>query len=237
MLRSLSLALSIVASLVGCSTPGAFFGVVDGPAFVAHPSADASHATVYLYRPRSQWADEELEAPGIFLNNELIGSLPSNGYLAFEFETGSYKLEMRRPLAGSFWTLFADGPMDFTRIASFMLEARAGSVYYLRYDELNPPPKSEHPAGEGDGPLQWWRPISALRKSALPTRFRSPCSSPPAATGACSARSGKASGGPWTRSASEPGTRVVTVYYPRPLRIGYLRCIPGMTGPCPKECA
>ncbi|MHA5544712.1 DUF2846 domain-containing protein, partial [Pseudomonas aeruginosa] len=37
---------------------------------------------------------------------------------------------------------------------SFMLEARAGSVYYLRYDELNPPPKSEHPAGEGDGPLQ-----------------------------------------------------------------------------------
>ncbi|PXC03903.1 hypothetical protein C0043_31375, partial [Pseudomonas aeruginosa] len=130
MLRSLSLALSIVASLVGCSTPGAFFGAVDGPAFVAHPSADASHATVYLYRPRSQWADEELEAPGIFLNNELIGSLPSNGYLAFEFETGSYKLEMRRPLAGSFWTLFADGPMDFTRIASFMLEARAGSVYY-----------------------------------------------------------------------------------------------------------
>ncbi|MCR3835301.1 DUF2846 domain-containing protein [Pseudomonas aeruginosa] len=71
-----------------------------------------------------------------------------------QFETGSYKLEMRRPLAGSFWTLFADGPMDFTRIASFMLEARAGSVYYLRYDELNPPPKSEHPAGEGDGPLQ-----------------------------------------------------------------------------------
>ena len=46
MLRSLSLALSIVASLVGCSTPGAFFGAVDGPAFVAHPSADASHATV-----------------------------------------------------------------------------------------------------------------------------------------------------------------------------------------------
>ncbi|MEF2079354.1 DUF2846 domain-containing protein [Pseudomonas aeruginosa] len=154
MLRSLSLALSIVASLVGCSTPGAFFGAPDGPAFVAHPSADASHATVYLYRPRSQWADEELEAPGIFLNNELIGSLPSNGYLAFEFEIGSYKLEMRRPLAGSFWTLFADGPMDFTRIASFMLDARAGAVYYLRYDELNPPPKSEHPAGEGDGPLQ-----------------------------------------------------------------------------------
>ncbi|VTL97665.1 Protein of uncharacterised function (DUF2846) [Pseudomonas aeruginosa] len=154
MLRSLSLALSIVASLVGCSTPGAFFGALDGPVFATHPAADASHATVYLYRPQSQWADEELEAPGIFLNNELIGSLPSNGYLAFEFETGSYKLEMRRPLAGSFWTLFADGPMDFTRIASFVLDARAGAVYYLRYDELAPPPKSEHPAGEGDGPLQ-----------------------------------------------------------------------------------
>lgn len=217
MLRSLSLALSIVASLVGCSTPGAFFGAVDGPAFVAHPSADASHATVYLYRPRSQWADEELEAPGIFLNNELIGSLPSNGYLAFEFETGSYKLEMRRPLAGSFWTLFADGPMDFTRIASFMLEARAGSVYYLRYDELNPPPKSEHPAGEGDGPLQLVAADLGAAEIGATHQVYNPCSSPPAATGnACSARSGKASGGPWTRSASEPGTRVVTVYYPRP---------------------
>ncbi|MBG6612312.1 hypothetical protein I5I66_21530 [Pseudomonas aeruginosa] len=39
MLRSLSLALSIVASLVGCSTPGAFFGAVDGPAFGAPPRA------------------------------------------------------------------------------------------------------------------------------------------------------------------------------------------------------
>ncbi len=59
---------------------------------------------------------------------------------------------MRRPLFGSFWTFFADGPLDFTRIASFMLEARAGGVYYLRYDEDRVPGKRSH--SEGDGPLQ-----------------------------------------------------------------------------------
>ncbi|MEL7940326.1 DUF2846 domain-containing protein [Pseudomonas delhiensis] len=150
MLRSL-LGL-VLLLLAGCSTPGAFFGATDGQAFAPLQPSDARHALLYLYRPQNQWADEELEAPGLFLNNELIGSLPSNGYLALEFEPGSFKLEMRRPLFGSFWTFFADGPLDFTRIASFMLEARAGGVYYLRYDEDRVPGKRSH--SEGDGPLQ-----------------------------------------------------------------------------------
>lgn len=120
---------------------------MDGPAFVAHPSADASpHATSTVRR--DQWADEELEAPGIFLNNELIGDLPSNGYLAFEFETGSYKLEMRRPLAGGFWTLFAgDSPMDFTRIASFMLRPKGPARSTTCATTNSTPPMSRHPGG------------------------------------------------------------------------------------------
>lgn len=138
--------------LVGCSTPGAFFGALDGPPFSAQPG-DAQHATVYIYRPQNQWSDEELEAPGLFLNNELIGSLPSNGYFAMHFAPGSYPLQMRRPLLGSFWTFFAGGGLDFTLIAGFALEARAGEVYYLRYDETHTPPKFQHNAGEGAGPL------------------------------------------------------------------------------------
>ncbi|MDF3937045.1 DUF2846 domain-containing protein [Pseudomonas citronellolis] len=138
--------------LAGCSTPGAFFGATDGQAFAPLRASDAQHAVVYLYRPQNKWADEELEAPGLFLNNELIGSLPSKGYLALEFEPGSYKLEMRRPLMGGFWTWLADGPMDFTRISSFVLDAKPGGVYYLRYDEDRVPGKRVH--SDGDGPLQ-----------------------------------------------------------------------------------
>lgn len=147
-----ALLLSVVLS--GCSTAGAFFGATQGEVFREHRLSDDNHALVYLYRPQSDWADQELEAPGLFLNNQLIGNLPSNGYLVLEFDIASYQLEMRRPLFGSYWTLLADGPLDFTRIASFALDAEADGVYYLRYDELNPPPGSDGAANEGDGPLQ-----------------------------------------------------------------------------------
>lgn len=143
-----------VVLLAACSTPGAFFGATDGEAFAPHVLSDENHALVYLYRPRNDWADQELEAPGLFLDNQLIGSLPSNGYLVLEFEAANYKLEMRRPLAGSFWTLLADGPLDFTLISSFTLDAAVGGIYYLRYDEDGPPPMGSALEGGGEGPLQ-----------------------------------------------------------------------------------
>lgn len=151
-MRRLLLSLPFVL-LAACSTPGAFFGELDGEAFTPQRLSDENHALVYLYRPRNDWADQELEAPALFLDNQLIGSLPSNGYLALEFDAANYKLEMRRPLAGSFWTLMADGPLDFTLIASFTLDAAVGGTYYLRYDEDGPPPMGTVPEG-GEGPLQ-----------------------------------------------------------------------------------
>lgn len=162
--------------LAGCSSPGAFFGALDGPPFSAQPN-DPQRATVYIYRPQNQWSDEELEAPGLFLSNELIGSLPSNGYFAMSFEPGSYQLQMRRPLLGSFWTFFAGGTLDFTLISGFGLEARAGEVYYLRYDETHTPPKFQHNAGEGAGPLNLVgkelgsREIPATRQVQEPVSF------------------------------------------------------------------
>lgn len=140
--------------LTACSTLGAFFGETQGPEFVAEQPADSERVIAYIYRPRSEWADQELEAPGLFLNNQLTGSLPSNGYLAFEFDPAHYKIEFRRPLLGSYWTWFADGPLDFVRIASFSLDSEPGQVYFFRYDELNPPPGVSEGPAIGDGPLQ-----------------------------------------------------------------------------------
>ena len=148
------LAVLLVVALSGCSTPGAFFGATEGEAFREHVLSDDNHALVYLYRPQSDWADQELEAPALFLNSARIGSLPSNAYMVLEFDIASYQLEMRRPLFGTHWTFFADGPLDFTLISSFTLDAEAGGIYYLRYDELNPPPVNEQAPSQGDGPLQ-----------------------------------------------------------------------------------
>ncbi len=140
--------------LTACSTPGAFFGSTEGPLFKPRNLSDENRVLLYLYRPQSNWADQELEAPGLFINNQLFSGLPSGSYLVMELDTASYQLEIRRPLLGSYWTLVAESPMDFTRVASFALDAEAGATYYLRYDELSPPPHDDSLAASGDGPLQ-----------------------------------------------------------------------------------
>lgn len=140
--------------LSACSTPGAFFGATEGPLFQPRSLSDENRVLLYLYRPQSSWADQELEAPGLFINNQLFSGLPSGGYLVMELDTASYQLEIRRPLLGSYWTLVAESPLDFTQVASFALDAEAGATYYLRYDELSPPPRDDSLAATGDGPLQ-----------------------------------------------------------------------------------
>lgn len=140
--------------LTACSTLGGFFGETQGPVFTAQQPVGTSRVIVYIYRPKSDWADQELEAPGLFLNNQFKGSLPSNGYLVFEFDPARYKIELRRPLFGGYWTWFADGPLDFVRIASFSLDTEVGRSYFFRYDELNPPPGVSASPMIGDGPLQ-----------------------------------------------------------------------------------
>ena len=138
--------------LGGCASSGAFFGPINGTLY--HPrEAVADQALIFLYRPKSEWANQELEAPGLFLDNRHVGNLPSDSYLLLRAAPGRYKLEMRRPLFGLHWTLLADGPFDFNRIASFSLDAQAGRSYFLRFDELDPPPANGR-EGTGDGPLQ-----------------------------------------------------------------------------------
>lgn len=140
--------------LGACSTLGGFFGDTQGAAYTAQQPTAPQRAIVYLYRPRSTWADQELEAPGLFVNNQLQGSLPSNGYLAFEIDPAHYQIELRRPLLGSYWTWLADSSFDFVSIAKLTLVSEAGSRYFFRYDELNPPPGKSPVPAVGDGPVQ-----------------------------------------------------------------------------------
>lgn len=139
--------------LAGCSTQGAFFGPTNGPIYLSRDS-DPGLALVYIYRPRSDWANQELEAPGVFLDNAHIGRLPSDSFMRLLAQPGSYKIEMRRPLLGLHWTLLADGPLDFNRIASFTLDLEPGKQYFLRYDELEVPKHHEDQTELGDGPLR-----------------------------------------------------------------------------------
>src|SRR5690606_39665158 len=48
----------------------------------------------------------------------------------------------------------ADGPFDFTRIASFTREVEPGKQYFLRYDELDAPAHHDDQTDQGDGPLR-----------------------------------------------------------------------------------
>ena len=74
----LLLVLLLTGCLSACSTPGAFFGATEGPRFKPRSLSDENRVLVYLYRPQSSWADQELEAPGLFINNQLFSGLPSS---------------------------------------------------------------------------------------------------------------------------------------------------------------
>src|SRR5690606_30906701 len=147
------LPLTLLLLLAGCSTQGSFFGPTNGPIYLSRED-DPSLALVYVYRPRSDWASQELEAPGVFLANQRVGRLPNDSFLRLLAQPGSYKIEMRRPLFGTHWTLLADGPFDFTRVASFTLEVEPGKQYFLRYSELDAPAAHEDQTSLGDGPLR-----------------------------------------------------------------------------------
>lgn len=147
------LPLTLLLLLAGCSTQGAFFGPTNGPVYLSRDN-DPSLALIYVYRPRSDWASQELEAPGVFLDNKHLGRMPNDSFMRLLAQPGSYKIEMRRPLFGTHWTLMADGPFDFTRIASFTLDVEPGKQYFLRYDELELPEHHDDQTAQGDGPLR-----------------------------------------------------------------------------------
>ena len=91
------------------------------------PILDQKYALVYLYRPHSRWADAEIVAASIFLNDKRIPSLTSGSYYWIELKPDTYRLRISRPLG---FIYFQSGT-----VADFQVEA--GKTYYVRYDEEN----------------------------------------------------------------------------------------------------
>jgi len=138
---------------------GAYIATVSGKEYsqVANRWDYENKALLYVYRPNSQWADDEVEAPSFYLDNERILNIRSNGYTWFELEPGEYEIVMRRPLMGLEGIKTESFSFDLSRVAEMNLSVEADKVYFLRYSEIDPPEVEHQAVNEGavlaDSPL------------------------------------------------------------------------------------
>ena len=78
-----------------------YFPNTNGPIFEELSELDwqaETHALIYFYRPASQWASEELEAPSYYINDEVIFNLRGGSYTYVELPAGSYDFAVRKSL-------------------------------------------------------------------------------------------------------------------------------------------
>ncbi len=138
---------------------GAFVHSVSGKEYqqVANRWDYESKALLYVYRPNSQWAADEIESPTFYMDDERVFNISANGYTWFELEPGEYEVIMRRPLMGLEGVNIDGFEFDLKRIAQMNLSVEADKVYFLRYSEIDPPAEEFQTFSEdipmGDGPL------------------------------------------------------------------------------------
>lgn len=138
---------------------GAYIATVSGKEYtqVGNRWDYENKALLYVYRPNSQWAADEIEAPSFYLDNERVFNIRANGYTWFELEPGQYEIVMRRPLMGLEGLATESFEFDLKRIAQMNLEVEADKVYFLRYSEIDPPAIEfqlvEEDVPLSDGPL------------------------------------------------------------------------------------
>lgn len=138
---------------IGKST-GGFFRSVSGHDFVHIPNSDWSqrNALLYFYRPDSEWAAAELEAPSVYIDDHHYFNIRNNSFTWLEVRPGERHIAMRRPLFG----LEGIEGFSLSLIADATLTVEPGRIYYLRYNELsepeqpNPALDPEHPLASGD---------------------------------------------------------------------------------------
>lgn len=92
---------------------------------------DSRNAIVYVYRPKSDWSDQEVQSPGFFLNGQFLSGLKSGSYFWFEVPASQYYFNAKRPLAVIYLTTIFEADVFF----------EGNKSYYFRYDEENPGPK------------------------------------------------------------------------------------------------
>lgn len=110
---------------------GTFLSPPKGAFFKPLLTTDSRNALVYVYRPRSNWSDAEVQAPGFFVNGEFISGLKSGSYFWFEVPASTYHFTARRPLTLVYLTTIFEVDVTF----------EGGKSYYFKYDEDNPGPK------------------------------------------------------------------------------------------------
>lgn len=119
------------------------------------PRWDFEHnALLYVYRPSSQWADDEFEAPSFNVNDQRLFNIKGGGYTWYELKPGEYDIVMRRGLMG----LEGVNNLILKKVAELALQVQAGETYYLRYSEVAAPKDDAMAKNSntrlGDGPLQ-----------------------------------------------------------------------------------
>lgn len=123
---------------------GGYIKPVAGPLFHPVTDTDPLNAVVYFYRPFSDWADQELQAPSIFVNGDRVFGIKNNMYVALELEPGRHHFSGRRPLA----------ILHVEEIFDLDLDVDPGEVYYLRYSEVDIPPELSFEEGfVSNGPV------------------------------------------------------------------------------------
>lgn len=130
-----SFAALVMLLLSGCGinlaiphTAGAGVWPASGSQFKPHHLNNSGDALLYIYRPASSWGADELQAPGIFVDGDLMFGLKSGAYGWIELPPGSYAFYARRPL----------GPLFLTNIFDVTLEVKSGKTYFFRYSEQQP---------------------------------------------------------------------------------------------------
>ena len=138
---------------------GAYIATVSGKEYsqVGNRWDYENKALLYVYRPNSQWAADEVEAPSFYLEDERVFNIRANGYTWFELEPGEYEVVMRRPLMGLEGIATESFEFDLSRNAQVDLSVEADKVYFLRDSEIDPPELEYQTLKEdmplGDGPL------------------------------------------------------------------------------------
>lgn len=109
---------------------GSFLVPAKGAYFKQVLPTDSRNAIVYVYRPQSNWADEEVQAPGFFLNGKFLSGLKSGSYFWFEIPASTYYFTAKRPFSFFYLTTIFKANVNF----------EGGKSYYFRYDESHPGP-------------------------------------------------------------------------------------------------
>lgn len=137
---------------------GSFLFPVKGEFFKPVLPTDSRNALVYVYRPQTDWNDQEVQSPGFFLNGQFLSGLKSGSYFWFEIPASSYYFSAKRPLSFFYLTTIFESDVNF----------EGGKSYYFRYDEERPGPKkpAKGAALVVVGPLQQMPPAQGLLEIA-----------------------------------------------------------------------